>query len=433
MLRAVPRTSLQRLLVATAAALVVAAAAPAWAQEGAQEETTTTSSSSTTVTLLPTTSTTTKPSSTTSTTGVPDPDDPVGGVDAPEDEVPVSDDTVPPRDVPPGEEAQAYAQQAAQVIRGELAVAEADAVATRLALEQAQRKEKTLAKQLRSLKQRVARLNITKRLAILRLDRARERFEERAADALIRGSAAEMASYLDADDPNELGTRATLMQSVLEEDENTVQEYLAAKQAVDRDLRATADRLARTKRALKIARVELKEAERINAMASVNLAVFAAGGEIVISGFVFPVGDPHTFGDSFGAPRMTGTKYEHSHQGTDILAPAGTDLLACERGIITQLGTDVLGGIKLWLKGESGTYYYYAHLTDYAEGLHEGQLVEAGDVVGYVGTTGNAKGGPAHLHFEIHPDGGAAVNPYPLLAVVDQLRKLNQAQTQSSG
>jgi murein DD-endopeptidase MepM/ murein hydrolase activator NlpD len=167
-------------------------------------------------------------------------------------------------------------------------------------------------------------------------------------------------------------------------------------------------------------------------MAAVNLAVFAAGGEIVISGFVFPVGDPHTFGDSFGAPRMTGTQYEHSHQGTDIMAPAMTELFACERGIVTELGTDVLGGIKLWLKGESGTYYYYAHLTSYAKDLKAGQIVEAGNVVGYVGTTGNAKGGAAHLHFEIHPDGGEAVNPYPLLAVVDRLRQLNQANEQPS-
>src|SRR3546814_6644472 len=98
--------------------------------------------------------------------------------------------------------------------------------------------------------------------------------------------------------------------------------------------------------------------------AQFNLAVVAAGSEIVIRGFVFPVGDPHSFGDSFGAPRMMGTGYEHAHQGTDILAPAGTPLLACERGIITRMGSDVLGGTKIWVKGESGTYYYYAHRSE---------------------------------------------------------------------
>src|SRR3546814_10910881 len=97
---------------------------------------------------------------------------------------------------------------------------------------------------------------------------------------------------------------------------------------------------------------------------------------------------------------MMGTGYEHAHQGTDILAPAGTPLLACERGIITRMGSDVLGGTKIWVKGESGTYYYYAHLSAFAEGMHDGKLVEPGEVIGFVGDTGNARAGPPHLHFQ---------------------------------
>ena len=62
--------------------------------------------------------------------------------------------------------------------------------------------------------------------------------------------------------------------------------------------------------------------------------------------------------------------------------------------IVSQIGSDVLGGNKLWLKGESGTYYYYAHLSGFADGLTNGQLVEPGQVIGYVGDTGNARALP---------------------------------------
>ena len=97
---------------------------------------------------------------------------------------------------------------------------------------------------------------------------------------------------------------------------------------------------------------EIYEAAREDVESSkLELAVTSNGGQIVIHGFVFPVGDPHSFGDSFGAPRMMGTGYEHAHQGTDIMAPEGTPLLACERGLVTVMGSDVLGGTKLWIKG----------------------------------------------------------------------------------
>ncbi len=157
--------------------------------------------------------------------------------------------------------------------------------------------------------------------------------------------------------------------------------------------------------------------------AKIELEAFKAGSDIYIDGVVFPIAGPYSVPliNSFGFPRMPGTPDAHSHQGIDIFAPRGTPLVAAERGVIGRIGNGRLGGLKFWLRGASGADWYYAHLNSFAPGLHNGQVVEAGELLGYVGNTGNAVGTPPHLHLEIHPDGGAAVNPYPLLKVVSDL------------
>lgn len=148
------------------------------------------------------------------------------------------------------------------------------------------------------------------------------------------------------------------------------------------------------------------------------LRLFAVGATGVPVGFRFPVAAQRAFGDSWGAPRMVGTKFEHHHEGTDVFAAYGSPLVAVEDGIVQRVGRDTLGGMKLWLVGaHSGNRYYYAHLSGFAPGLVDGTQVIAGQIVGQVGDSGNAKGGAAHLHFEIHPNGSGPVNPYPLLRV----------------
>ena len=343
----------------------------------------------------------------------------MGHVDAPPpSEVPVSDDTVPP---PPGEAVDGLAAQ--RLIRRELKVAEAEAVQSQEAVAEAAQIVDDLSDRLATLQRELAKLDATQELAVARLDAAQERFEERVANAVVRGNAAELDTLITSEDAFEVVTRKEFLETVTEADSAAIVEYRQAKEVVDDAVLEAVEDVAATRRELRDARKRLENELSLNAERRFQLAVFSAGSEIVIQGFVFPVGEPYSFIDSWGYPRMVGTQYEHGHKGTDIMAPFGTPLYAAERGIIADMGTDVLGGTKLWLQGQSGTYYYYAHLQSFAEGVTNGTLVEAGDVVGFVGDTGNAKGGAPHLHFQVHPHGGEAVNPYGLLSVVSRLSR----------
>jgi murein DD-endopeptidase MepM/ murein hydrolase activator NlpD len=128
-----------------------------------------------------------------------------------------------------------------------------------------------------------------------------------------------------------------------------------------------------------------------------------------------------TIQDSWGDPRDNGLR---PHHGTDIMAPAGTPVLAAAPGRIEKLWNSAAGGITAYVRSPQRKWtYYYAHLSGYAPGLHEGQVVRTGDPLGYVGDTGNAGAGNYHLHFGLTrtlPEQkwyeGRDVDPYPYLA-----------------
>lgn len=128
----------------------------------------------------------------------------------------------------------------------------------------------------------------------------------------------------------------------------------------------------------------------------------------------FPVAGPAHFSDDWGAPRFVPDF--HYHEGVDVFAAPGTPVIASADGVITRVHRNTtISGNGLRLTAPDGTYFVYSHLDGFAPGLYEGKNVGLGEVIGYVGSTGNAEGGPPHLHYEIHPYGGAAVPPVPYL------------------
>ena len=172
---------------------------------------------------------------------------------------------------------------------------------------------------------------------------------------------------------------------------------------------AKAEREAAERAAAERAAAAKRSSARTPAAASRSAARTTASrpsGVIASGDWVCPVQGPRSFSNDWGQPRSGGRR----HQGNDILSPRGTPVVASVSGTVRHHNSS-LGGLSYYLKGDDGITYFGTHLSAYAASGR----VAAGTVVGYVGDTGNARGTP-HLHFEMHPGGGAAVNPYPTLS-----------------
>ena len=198
----------------------------------------------------------------------------------------------------------------------------------------------------------------------------------------------------------------------LEEVGDELQEVLARHRELaaelERDLeqaRETEQRLVRQERERERARARERQRQRAAATPAPTASSAPAPGG---SGMVCPIDQPRSFTDTWGAARSGG----RSHRGTDILSPMGTPIRAITSGVwdIRPYGRNA--GHWAILRGDDGNQYWYMHLQSHTVG--DGARVSAGQQTGTNGDTGNARGTP-HLHFELHPGGGAAVNPYSLL------------------
>ena len=201
----------------------------------------------------------------------------------------------------------------------------------------------------------------------------------------------------------------------LRTDARTSRDRLANEQAqLDDELKTAQAALAAYEE--RLAREEAARQERERALLAAQQAAnqkSASGkdytGTYVATGLVCPVPSA-SFIDSWGFPRAT-TGW---HQGVDLMAPRGTPNRAVVSGEAKMM-SGATSGLGVFLYGDDGNLYYYFHFDAYEGGSRR---VAQGEVIGYTGNTGDASGGATHTHFEVHPGGGPAVNPYPTVAAV---------------
>ncbi len=257
------------------------------------------------------------------------------------------------------------------------------------------------------------------------IERIEQRLERRAVAAFQSGPGGTIDLLLSSASFADFSDRLEFLGSLSQADSDLIVERDVAQERLRRereDLLELETEQAEHASTLQLSRSRIQDAfaridARVDQLTEKYRQELAARKELQVLGQspdpsspiqVCPVAGPNAFVDSFGWPRVG-----HSHQGIDLIAPFGTPIVAAHPGVVSHSSSSS-GGLQAYVRAPSGTYTFYAHLSSYSSA---GGSVGAGTVIGYVGSTGNA-GSTNHLHFEYHPGGGAAINPYAMLVRV---------------
>ena len=250
---------------------------------------------------------------------------------------------------------------------------------------------------------------------------AEEQLAQRARTAFMQGSTFDLEALLAADGPQAAVERAALLSTLQRHDQVRVESATAVRAqlgATESLIEERREELADLEEALveeeEVLQAELataeSQAQTLRAQTARQRRI-DRGSQQGIYSCIFDQGS-FRFRDTWGAPRSGG----RSHKGTDVFAPQRQPVYAFTNGVIQRHSNSRLGGIGLYLRGDDGNVYYYAHLDSIDSAGAVGRRVTAGELIAYNGYTGNASPSAPHVHFELHPGGGRAINPYPWLA-----------------
>jgi murein DD-endopeptidase MepM/ murein hydrolase activator NlpD len=242
--------------------------------------------------------------------------------------------------------------------------------------------------------------------------------------AMYRSGGLLVASALLERDPEGVPDRIELATVLVSRQAQTIEDAQVAETSYQTTLQRVAEAYQRAKalrdqagRAVQRLKASLDRAQALQTrlakleqrQASAAPAAPASPAAPARGGIACILARPYSYVDTWGAARSGG----RTHQGTDVMAPYGAQVYAYTAGVVSRESTSSNGGLQLYLQGDNGVEYFYAHLSRYA--VPAGTRVRVGQLVAYNGQSGNARYAAPHVHFEVHPGGpgSAPVNPYP--------------------